>query len=43
MSAEQLTMMLNKQCGGVLGKAKTKVKAEGKKQAMKVLNYYEHK
>tara|TARA_Y100000592_G_C5444096_1_gene305016 strand:+ start:431 stop:1531 length:1101 start_codon:yes stop_codon:yes gene_type:complete len=37
MSAEQLTIMLNKQCGGVLSKAKTKVKAEGKKQVMKVL------
>jgi len=37
MSAEQLTIMLNKQCGGVISKAKTKVKAEGKKQVMKVL------
>ena len=37
MSTEQLVMMVNKQCGGPLGKAKTKVKAEGKKQVMKVL------
>jgi hypothetical protein len=37
MSAEQLTSILNKQCGGVISKAKTKVKAEGKKQVMKVL------
>ena len=37
MSAEQLTIILNKQCGGVISKAKTKVKAEGKKQVMKVL------
>ena len=37
MSAEQLTMMLNKQCGGPLAMAKTKVKEEGKKQVMKVL------
>jgi len=37
MSAEQLTTILNQQCGGVISKAKTKVKAEGKKQVMKVL------
>ena len=29
--------MINKQCGGVLSQMKTKVKAEGKKQVMKVL------
>ena len=37
MSAEQLTTILNQQCGGIISKAKTKVKAEGKKQVMKVL------
>ena len=37
MAVEQLTQMLNKQCGGPLGDAKMKVQEEGKKQVMKVL------
>ncbi len=37
MAVEQLTQMLNKQCGGPLGDAKMKVQEEGKKQVMKVV------